>query len=76
MYNVRKLACIVESFAESSYFMTPHSLILSTFSFNRLLSCGFHRCQRTCHDEDCGTCTTVCGKPRKSWLARQRHLIF
>ncbi|KIL58249.1 hypothetical protein M378DRAFT_27649 [Amanita muscaria Koide BX008] len=34
----------------------------------RLLSCGFHRCQRLCHAGDCGACTTPCGKDRKLCL--------
>jgi transcriptional repressor NF-X1 len=33
----------------------------------KLLGCGFHRCAKLCHGDDCGTCTTVCGKPRKLW---------
>ncbi|EJD05624.1 uncharacterized protein FOMMEDRAFT_165999 [Fomitiporia mediterranea MF3/22] len=37
----------------------------------RLLDCGFHHCQRTCHDGDCGTCTSMCGKPRKLCLPAQ-----
>ncbi|KAF8623001.1 hypothetical protein AX15_006593 [Amanita polypyramis BW_CC] len=34
----------------------------------RLLSCGFHRCQRLCHAGDCGACATPCGKDRKLCL--------
>ncbi|KIJ15343.1 hypothetical protein PAXINDRAFT_115013 [Paxillus involutus ATCC 200175] len=34
----------------------------------RLLACGFHQCQRLCHADECGTCTAVCGKSRKSCL--------
>ncbi|KIY52066.1 hypothetical protein FISHEDRAFT_28915, partial [Fistulina hepatica ATCC 64428] len=34
----------------------------------RLMPCGFHRCQRTCHADDCGECTAPCGKDRKSCL--------
>ncbi|KAK7437497.1 FKBP12-associated protein [Stygiomarasmius scandens] len=36
----------------------------------RLLSCGFHKCERKCHSEseDCGQCTSVCGKDRKLCL--------
>ncbi|KAF8548822.1 hypothetical protein OG21DRAFT_1479066 [Imleria badia] len=34
----------------------------------RLLACGFHHCERLCHADACGTCTAVCGKPRKSCL--------
>ncbi|KAG2352299.1 hypothetical protein BDR07DRAFT_884739 [Suillus spraguei] len=33
------------------------------------LACGFHHCERPCHTDDCGMCTAVCGKSRKSWLA-------
>ncbi|KAI0064980.1 hypothetical protein BV25DRAFT_1799680 [Artomyces pyxidatus] len=31
----------------------------------KLLGCGFHRCERLCHGDACGSCTAVCGKPRK-----------
>ncbi|KAG6330942.1 hypothetical protein ID866_8148 [Astraeus odoratus] len=34
----------------------------------RLLPCGFHQCRRTCHADECGPCTAICGKSRKSWL--------
>ncbi|TFK47511.1 hypothetical protein OE88DRAFT_1720598 [Heliocybe sulcata] len=34
----------------------------------RLLGCGFHHCQRLCHSDDCGSCSAVCGKPRKLCL--------
>ncbi|KAJ3566139.1 hypothetical protein NP233_g7178 [Leucocoprinus birnbaumii] len=34
----------------------------------RLLSCGFHHCERSCHADDCGKCTATCGKLRKSCL--------
>ncbi|OAX40568.1 hypothetical protein K503DRAFT_687258 [Rhizopogon vinicolor AM-OR11-026] len=34
----------------------------------KLLACGFHHCERLCHADDCGTCTAVCGKSRKSCL--------
>ncbi|KAL4079530.1 hypothetical protein J3A83DRAFT_1117042 [Scleroderma citrinum] len=34
----------------------------------RLLPCGFHQCQRTCHEDECGGCAAVCGKSRKSCL--------
>ncbi|KAH7882494.1 hypothetical protein F5I97DRAFT_1910820 [Phlebopus sp. FC_14] len=37
----------------------------------RLLSCGFHRCERSCHADECGPCTAVCGKARKSCLPAQ-----
>jgi transcriptional repressor NF-X1 len=33
----------------------------------KLLGCGFHRCTKLCHGDDCGPCTTTCGKPRKLW---------
>ena len=33
----------------------------------RPLKCGFHRCDRTCHSDDCGLCKNPCGKPRKLW---------
>ncbi|OSX63454.1 hypothetical protein POSPLADRAFT_1139991 [Postia placenta MAD-698-R-SB12] len=34
----------------------------------KLLSCGFHHCERLCHGDACGPCTTVCGKARKLCL--------
>ncbi|KAI5997068.1 hypothetical protein EDD15DRAFT_391671 [Pisolithus albus] len=34
----------------------------------RLLPCGFHECRRTCHADECGPCTMVCGKSRKTCL--------
>jgi len=34
----------------------------------KLLGCGFHRCQKLCHNGDCGDCSSVCGKPRKLCL--------
>ncbi|EPQ53520.1 hypothetical protein GLOTRDRAFT_45377 [Gloeophyllum trabeum ATCC 11539] len=34
----------------------------------KLLGCGFHHCQRLCHGDDCGSCSAVCGKPRKLCL--------
>ncbi|KAI6120077.1 hypothetical protein EDD17DRAFT_1012168 [Pisolithus thermaeus] len=34
----------------------------------RLLPCGFHECKRTCHADECGPCTMVCGKSRKTCL--------
>jgi len=34
----------------------------------KLLSCGFHHCDRLCHGDACGPCTAVCGKPRKLCL--------
>ncbi|KAH7924930.1 hypothetical protein BV22DRAFT_1195572 [Leucogyrophana mollusca] len=34
----------------------------------RLLGCGFHHCERLCHGDECGGCTSVCGKSRKSCL--------
>ncbi|PCH44928.1 hypothetical protein WOLCODRAFT_105893 [Wolfiporia cocos MD-104 SS10] len=34
----------------------------------KLLSCGFHHCERVCHSDDCGPCNAVCGKPRKLCL--------
>ncbi|KAG1798823.1 uncharacterized protein HD556DRAFT_153931 [Suillus plorans] len=37
----------------------------------KLLSCGFHHCERLCHADDCGTCAAVCGKSRKSCLPAQ-----
>lgn len=33
----------------------------------RLMSCGFHHCERLCHGDDCGPCTAPCGKSRKLW---------
>ncbi|KAF9240460.1 hypothetical protein BU15DRAFT_87666 [Melanogaster broomeanus] len=33
----------------------------------RLLACGFHHCERLCHADECGACTAICGKSRKSW---------
>ena len=40
----------------------------------RLMSCGFHRCQRLCHAADCGPCTAQCGKDRKLWYDDPRHI--
>ncbi|KIJ63784.1 hypothetical protein HYDPIDRAFT_188240 [Hydnomerulius pinastri MD-312] len=34
----------------------------------KLLACGFHHCERPCHADECGACTAVCGKSRKSCL--------
>jgi hypothetical protein len=33
----------------------------------KLLDCGYHACDRTCHTGECGSCVQVCGKPRKGW---------
>ncbi|KAF8582785.1 hypothetical protein K439DRAFT_1350445 [Ramaria rubella] len=37
----------------------------------KLLDCGFHRCGKLCHGDDCGACSSVCGKPRKLCLSAQ-----
>ncbi|KAL5514440.1 hypothetical protein ACEPAG_2528 [Sanghuangporus baumii] len=34
----------------------------------KLLDCGFHHCERLCHSGECGTCSSVCGKPRRLCL--------
>ncbi|KAF9445356.1 hypothetical protein P691DRAFT_710436 [Macrolepiota fuliginosa MF-IS2] len=34
----------------------------------KLLSCGFHHCERSCHADECGQCTATCGKLRKLCL--------
>ncbi|KAH9835226.1 uncharacterized protein C8Q71DRAFT_811773 [Rhodofomes roseus] len=34
----------------------------------KLLSCGFHHCERLCHGDECGPCHATCGKPRKLCL--------
>ncbi|KAF8629368.1 hypothetical protein AX17_005664 [Amanita inopinata Kibby_2008] len=34
----------------------------------KLMSCGFHHCQRLCHAGECGRCTAQCGKDRKLCL--------
>lgn len=34
----------------------------------KLLSCGFHHCDRLCHGDACGQCHAVCGKARKLCL--------
>ncbi|KXN84089.1 hypothetical protein AN958_00476, partial [Leucoagaricus sp. SymC.cos] len=34
----------------------------------KLLSCGFHHCERSCHADECGRCTATCGKFRKLCL--------
>ncbi|KZT70504.1 hypothetical protein DAEQUDRAFT_708602 [Daedalea quercina L-15889] len=34
----------------------------------KLLSCGFHHCERLCHGDDCGSCHANCGKPRRLCL--------
>lgn len=41
----------------------------------KLLRCGFHHCQRSCHADDCGRCTATCGKLRKLWYV-QKHLYL
>mgnify|MGYP001453093061 CR=1 FL=1 len=33
----------------------------------KLLSCGFHHCESSCHSGDCAPCTAPCGKSRKLW---------
>ncbi|ESK87323.1 shuttle craft like transcriptional regulator [Moniliophthora roreri MCA 2997] len=37
----------------------------------KLMECGFHRCDRLCHADDCGRCTSMCGKSRKLCLPVQ-----
>ncbi|KAK0473779.1 hypothetical protein IW261DRAFT_677706 [Armillaria novae-zelandiae] len=32
------------------------------------MGCGFHHCERVCHADDCGACTSTCGKSRKLCL--------
>ncbi|KAI0938639.1 hypothetical protein AcV5_000275 [Taiwanofungus camphoratus] len=39
----------------------------------KLLSCGFHHCERLCHGDACGPCSAVCGKPRKLCLPAHHH---
>ncbi|TBU61184.1 hypothetical protein BD310DRAFT_1037442 [Dichomitus squalens] len=34
----------------------------------KLLPCGFHHCERSCHADACGDCHATCGKPRKLCL--------
>ncbi|KAK0217433.1 hypothetical protein EDD85DRAFT_1029594 [Armillaria nabsnona] len=34
----------------------------------KLMGCGFHHCERVCHADDCGACTSTCGKSRKLCL--------
>ncbi|KAF9525445.1 hypothetical protein CPB83DRAFT_859575 [Crepidotus variabilis] len=34
----------------------------------KLMSCGFHHCERLCHGDECGACVAPCGKSRKSCL--------
>ncbi|KAF8957390.1 hypothetical protein BDZ97DRAFT_1906818 [Flammula alnicola] len=34
----------------------------------KLMTCGFHHCERLCHGDECGPCTAPCGKSRKSCL--------
>lgn len=57
----------VESEWLCSYHFLLQNLILTPFSC-RLLSCGFHHCDRLCHADACGPCTAPCGKSRKSCL--------
>ncbi|KAI0072069.1 hypothetical protein K474DRAFT_456664 [Panus rudis PR-1116 ss-1] len=33
----------------------------------RLMGCGWHHCERSCHPGECGDCHAVCGKSRKLW---------
>jgi len=53
---MRKVSCIFD--------LQNH---IKLTSLHRPLACGFHHCERLCHADDCGTCTAVCGKSRKSW---------
>ena len=45
---------------------------------NQLMACGVHRCERTCHVDDCGPCkapmpsTCYCGKVHKELLCKDR----
>ncbi|KAF8157144.1 hypothetical protein B0H34DRAFT_712422 [Crassisporium funariophilum] len=34
----------------------------------KLMTCGFHHCERLCHGDECGSCSAPCGKSRKSCL--------
>ncbi|GMK53524.1 hypothetical protein CspeluHIS016_0101100 [Cutaneotrichosporon spelunceum] len=31
----------------------------------KLLGCGYHRCEKTCHPGDCESCTQTCNKPKR-----------
>ncbi|KAL1408816.1 FKBP12-associated protein [Vanrija albida] len=31
----------------------------------KLLGCGYHRCEKTCHPGDCDSCTQTCNKPKR-----------
>ncbi|KAL6303220.1 hypothetical protein BKA93DRAFT_788613 [Sparassis latifolia] len=42
----------------------------------KLLSCGFHHCERLCHSDPCGPCTAVCGKSRKLCLPAHHPCAF
>ncbi|KAE9400334.1 hypothetical protein BT96DRAFT_965353 [Gymnopus androsaceus JB14] len=34
----------------------------------KLMPCGYHKCDRTCHAGECGACSSMCGKARKLCL--------
>ncbi|KIO25872.1 hypothetical protein M407DRAFT_75162, partial [Tulasnella calospora MUT 4182] len=34
----------------------------------KLLDCGFHSCDKICHAGPCGSCSQICGKPRRLCL--------
>lgn len=31
----------------------------------KLLGCGYHRCEKTCHSGECESCTQTCNKPKR-----------
>ncbi|KIK58127.1 hypothetical protein GYMLUDRAFT_45677 [Collybiopsis luxurians FD-317 M1] len=39
----------------------------------KLMPCGWHKCDRSCHAGDCGACTSMCGKARKGCLPDHHH---
>ena len=59
-YTVRKVS------------LSVYSPLLSFLDIFRPLKCGFHRCDRMCHSDDCGPCKNPCGKPRKLWYVGNR----
>ena len=79
MFGVRlkRTRFLVGRFVESAFCgvffflgFDPDSIfffILSLLAWHRLMGCGFHHCERLCHNDECGNCSAPCGKTRKSW---------
>ena len=70
--RLKRTRCLVGWFVESAFgvLCCLWFLFLIRYSFffwNRLMGCGFHHCERLCHNDECGNCSAPCGKTRKSW---------